>query len=476
MKLIFLMKVRIIFALSCLMILTSVGSVAQTKNHYQADSDKLTAEFHKERRELLRSKMPDSSCAVIFASPERIRSADVDFVYHQNPDFYYLSGLNEPNAMLILWKEFRLVEGVKTNEVIFVQARDASKEKWYGKRLGTSEVISTLGFINAYPSEEFDMMDGLFNGLSKILDTGIPKGLVDDRHSKADLSDLVEAFQLKSSYPTAKHDDYLLGKLLRSMREIKTPEEIKLLQKAADISVKAHVEMMKALKPAMTEYQVEAIGEYFFMKEGAQEPAYPSICGAAENACILHYQTNRRTLNVGDLILLDMGAEYHGYAADITRTLPVNGKFSEQQSKIYQLVLTAQKAAIEACLPGNNFYDPDRVAKKILSDGLINMQVIKSPDELGRYYPHGTSHFLGLDVHDVGTHGTLKAGMLITVEPGLYFPEGSPCDPALWNIGIRIEDDILITEEGFVNLSAALAKEILEIERTMTEKSIFDQN
>ena len=467
----------LVIAFCNLLILLPNNSVAQSSNdNYRSDTDKLTAEFHRQRREVLRSNLPDSSCAIIFAAPERIRSADVDYKYHQNPDFYYLTGLNEPNALLIIWKQFRLVEGVKTNEIIFVQPRNASKEKWYGKRLGTTQVRDLLGITNAYSSEDFDSMQGLFTGLSQILYQGIPKGIVNDRQNKSDLFDLVESFQLKSEYPTAKHDDFLLGKALRSMREIKTPEEIKLLQKAAEISVVAHTEMMKALNPAMTEFKIQAVGEYFFKSMGAEAPAYPSICGAAENSCILHYQTNRRILNDGDLLLLDMGAEYHGYAADITRTLPVNGKFSELQSKIYQLVLDAQKAAIAKCIPGNKFSDPDKAARNILSQGLLKMQIIKTADELDQYFPHGTSHFLGLDVHDVGSQGTLKSGMLITVEPGLYFPEGSPCDPALWNIGIRIEDDILITNDGFINLSGALTREIDEMEKIIKEKSIFEEN
>jgi len=467
---------RFIVALFNILFFLAGESVAKTPENYSSDADRLTAEFHRQRRELLRSKMPDSSCAIIFASPERTRSGDVDYTYHQNPDFYYLTGLNEPNAVVLIWKQFRLIEGVKTNEVIFVQPRNASKEKWYGKRMGTSQAKVSIGFTATYSSEEFNSMEGLFNGLSKILYQGIPNGLVNDRQNKADLFDLVESFQFKSAYPAARHDDYLLGKVVRSMREIKATEEINLLKKAANISVVAHREMMKALKPGMTEYQIQAVGEYFFKSLGAEEPAYPSICGSAENSCILHYQTNRRNLNEGDLLLLDMGAEYHGYAADVTRTLPVAGKFSEQQKKIYQLVLDAQKAAISACIPGNKFMDPDKAARKILSDGLIEMQVIKYPEELSQYFPHGTSHFLGLDVHDVGGYSILQPGMLITVEPGLYFPDDSPCDPSLWNIGIRIEDDILITDDGFLNLSEALEKEIIEIEKIMTEKSIFKQN
>jgi Xaa-Pro aminopeptidase len=460
----------------CFNLLCHSQSIGQTGKNYSSDSDLLPKEFHIERRALLRSILPDSSCAILFSNPERIRSADTYFEYHQDPDFYYLTGLLEPNAVLVIWKNEQSIRGVKTHEVLFVQSLDPSKEQWTGKRIGVKGAGQMLGFSHVFRSEEFDTTKGVYTGLKKILYKGFPKGLVNDRSNHGDLSDLVESFKLNSGYPSALHDDYLLGKILRTFREIKSPQEIELMKRAAEISVHAHLEMMKALQPGMKEFQVEAIGEYFFKAAGARAPAYNSICGGGENSCILHYQTNRRDLNTGDLILIDMGAEYQGYAADITRTLPVSGKFTELQKKIYDLVLRAQLAAIGKCMPGNKFNDPDRAAREILSKGLIDLNVMKEGDDLGLYYPHGTSHYLGLDVHDVGIPGTLKPGMVITVEPGLYFPEGSPCDPALWNIGIRIEDDILITKDAFLNLSAGLPRQTEEIEQIMQEKSIFDQN
>lgn len=449
---------------------------AQQPSDYPNITDRLTNQFHMDRREALRSRLPDNSCAIIFSNPERIRSGDVDFEYHQNPDFFYLTGLEESNSILLIWKENRAIEGIQTHELIFVQPSNKLQEIWTGKTIGVSGAMTELGISLAFSSEDFEMIDGCFNGLSKILYTGFPKGLVNDRKTSSDLSDLVEAFKLKSNYPSSLHDDYALGKILRSMREVKLPEEILLMKKANSISIVAHREMMKAIRPGLTEFQIQAIGEYFFKSQGAESTAYPSICGAAENACVLHYQTNQRKLNDGDLLLLDMGAEYHGYAADVTRTLPVNGKFSDTQKIIYNLVLEAQTAAINECKSGNKFNDPDRMARKILKDGLVKLGILKDTEDLGQYYPHGTSHYLGLDVHDVGTPSTLKAGMVLTVEPGLYFPEGSPCDRAYWNIGIRIEDDILITENGFENLTGSLPRETSEIEEIIKEKSIFEQN
>ncbi len=470
------MDLRIVLriCLLCSAVFFSPPCFSQEPSNYTSNEDILSIKFHRERRDLIRAILPDNSCAIVFSNPEKNRSADIDYEYHQDPDYFYLTGFLEANSVLLIWKEDRLIDGIKMHELIFVQPENQSREQWTGKRLGVQNAVTSLGIANAYSSESFDAKEGLFDGLDKILYKGFPKGLVNDRQNEGDLSDLVESFKLKSNYPSPKHDDYLLGKSLRTLREIKTPEEISLMKRAADISVMAHLEMMKALKPEMKEFQVEAIGEYFFKAAGATEPAYPSICGGGENSCILHYQTNRRTLHDGDLILLDMGAEYHNYAADLTRTLPVNGKFSEAQKKIYDLVLDAQKAGIAACIPGNKFNDPDRAARKILKAGLIKLNILKETDDLNLYYPHGTSHYLGLDVHDAGVPATLKQGMVLTVEPGLYIPEGSPCDPDWWNIGIRIEDDILITNDGHLNLSSALPRETGEIEEIMKEKSIFD--
>jgi Xaa-Pro aminopeptidase len=223
----------------------------------------------------------------------------------------------------------------------------------------------------------------------------------------------------------------------------------------------------------MTEYQAQAIGEYVFKKNGSEYVGYPSICGGGENSCILHYESNRKKLDVNDLLLLDMGAEYHGYSADVTRTLPVSGKFSEEQKKIYQIVLDAQEAGFKQCTPGNEFKSPNRAALEIIKQGLLALEIIKDKNDYMKYFMHGTSHYLGLDVHDAGTHGELKAGNIITVEPGIYIPEGSPCDPKWWNIGIRIEDDVLITETGFENLSARVPRTIEKVEEMMKEKSVL---
>jgi Xaa-Pro aminopeptidase len=213
---------------------------------------------------------------------------------------------------------------------------------------------------------------------------------------------------------------------------------------------------------------VEAKGEYTFHYHGAEDIGYPSICGSAENGCVLHYEKNRRPLSPGDLILLDMGAEYHGYTADITRTLPVSGGFTAEQRAVYDIVLRAQEAGIRACKTGNAFREPHNAAYREVAAGLLELGLITTEKQAKQYFPHSTSHYLGLDVHDPGSYGVLEANQVITVEPGIYIPPGSPCDKKWWNIGIRIEDDILITPDGPENLSGKLPRDPEVIEKLIT--------
>jgi Xaa-Pro aminopeptidase len=223
----------------------------------------------------------------------------------------------------------------------------------------------------------------------------------------------------------------------------------------------------------MTEYQAQALVEFVFMKNGARGPGFPSIVGAGENSCILHYITNRKPLESHDLMVVDIGAEYHGYTADVTRTMPVNGKYSPEQRKIYELVQKAQQAGVEVCKPGVGFREPHKVATEIISKGLVDLGIIKEAQEVRKYFMHGTSHYLGLDVHDPGTYELLEENMVITVEPGIYIAENSDCDPKWWNIGVRIEDDILITATGYENLSTCVPRNISEIEKLMQEKGKY---
>jgi Xaa-Pro aminopeptidase len=446
----------------------------QDLQYYRYESDFLTKEFHKERRESLRKLMPDSSAVILFSAPERHRSNDFDYPYHQDANFYYLAGLTEPDALLLILKNVIHIGSYDSNEFLFLRSRKPEEELWTGRRLGVNGAKQFLGFEASYTNEAFDTLNIPFTGFKKVFYLPLPKGIVDDVKNPSDLFNLVEQFKKKSNYPSDNGDNSQLGSWLAELRQIKQPEEIALIRKAVDISCDGHVEMMKALEPGMTEYQVQAVGEYIFKKRGAEEVGYPSICGGGENSCILHYESNRRTLFSHDLLLLDMGAEFHGYSADVTRTLPVNGKFSNEQKAIYQIVFAAQEAALKECKAGNAFQEPNKAAKTVIKQGLIDLGIIKEGADLRKYFMHGTSHYLGLEVHDMGTYGSLQKGNIITVEPGIYIPEGSPCNPKWWNIGIRIEDDVLILESGYENLSNHAPRTIETIEEEMKQKSKFN--
>jgi Xaa-Pro aminopeptidase len=261
-----------------------------------------------------------------------------------------------------------------------------------------------------------------------------------------------------------------LRAILSDLRMIKTDEEMTLLRRAIDITAEAHRAVMQQVEPGWAEYEIEALVEYTFKKEGAEHPGFPSIVGSGENAVILHYESNRRTTRPGDVVVIDIGAEYHGYTADVTRTVPVDGVYSPEQRAIYELVYRAQEAGIEATRAGSDFGAPHQAAAQVLATGLAELGLIPSPTDaqgLRRFFMHGTSHYLGLDVHDVGSRGPLQPGTVITVEPGLYVPAADDIDPKWWNIGVRIEDDVLVTDGDPVMLSADVPRQIDEVEALM---------
>lgn len=430
------------------------------------DTDRLTADFHKGRRAALRELLPDQSAAVIFANPVRNRANDVDYQYHQDPDFYYLTGYLEPDAVLILFKNLQSTGKSETNEMLFVREKKPSAEIWTGRRLGVDSARVKLGISTVYGNSEFMYADIDFKGMKSVL-VRFPLDPNKSKGEKCDLARLVAQF--KSKTESAKVVEDRLGDLMAILREEKQPEELKLMQKAIDITIEGFVEMIRSVEPGFTEYQAQAIGEYYFKKNGSEYPGYGSICGGGHNGCVLHYVTNRKTLKGDDLLLMDMGAEYHGYTADITRTIPVDGHFSVEEAALYQLVYNAQEAAFEKCGPGNAFRAPHEAAYEVIAKGLVDLGIITERQSAGTYFMHGTSHYLGLDVHDAGTFGTLKANTIITVEPGIYIPEGSPCDSKWWNKGIRIEDDVLVTDRGYKILSSALPRTMEEIEMLMQQ-------
>ncbi|GGK76669.1 aminopeptidase P N-terminal domain-containing protein [Rufibacter glacialis] len=502
-------------------------------------ADFLDKEFHRQRREALRQKLPAHSVAVFFSNPIRNRANDVDFHFHQHPDFYYLTGYRESNAVLLLFSDQHVINGVATEEVLFAQPRNPQAESWTGKRLGEEGVKQHLGLTHALPATAFANFRLDTAAFQQILFLNLPTDLRNDARDRADLYDLVAQFRQKigvapgydfsqqqlyqvirqydaqagervqqevrtqiannpslsnntflknylaakdaparaavvANMPKEKLDLTTLENILNQMREIKTPEELKLLRKAIGMSAIGQVEVMKAMHPAMSETEVQGIHEFVYKKYGAEYEGYPSIVGAGNNGCILHYIDNEKPRLGADLVLMDLGAEYHGYTADVTRTIPANGKFSAAQKQIYELVYAAQEAGFKECKVGNPFNAPNTAAQKVMADGLVKLGIIQKPEEARRYTMHGVSHYLGLDVHDRGTYGPFKSNTVITVEPGIYIPEGSPCDKKWWGIGVRIEDDILITEKGWENLSIGAPRTVKDIEATMAQPSPLD--
>lgn len=424
--------------------------------------------------------MPDNSVAVIFAYPTRTFSNDVEYFYHPNPDMYYFSGYREPHSLLLIFKEEQTDSlGNRFKEMLIVQKKNAQAEQWTGKRLGAEGAKEKLGFTMVYNGEQFKDVNIDFNKFSKILYEELPKDVPDSRWDKSDLFDLIQLFKTKSAMPERmtqqnRFDPRLFSKLTGQLREIKTPEELDLLRKAVEISCQGQNEVMKALRPDMSELEIQGLHEYIHKKYGAEGVGYGSIVGSGENGCVLHYMENTKTKIGGQMLLMDVGAEYHGYTADVTRTVPADGKFSAEERAIYQLVYDAQEAAFKTLKNGSKWSDAGKAAKDVIAEGLLKLGIIKDKSEVGKYFPHGLGHHIGMDVHDRGSYETLQKDMVITIEPGIYIQEGSPCDKKWWSIAVRIEDDLLITETGYELLSHFAPRKIEDIEKMISQKSALD--
>ena len=459
-------------------------------------TDYLSSEFHKNRREALRAKMPKNSVAIFFANAFRNRANDVDSVYHQDPDFYYLTGYKEPHAVLVIFSEDQTNKKGKTyNELLYVQKRNELAEQWTGIRLGVKGAQQKLGFKMVFNGEDFIKKGINFTKFDMVMFDAFKNDFRDNKRNDADLYDLVQAFKKQINYKETTVvtnnqmnvelnqntnsiqekkvtvDNETLTKLMAGLREIKTDDEMVLLKKAVRISAMGQREIMKAMHIGMSEAEIQGIHEYVYKKYGSEYEGYPSIVGAGNNGCVLHYIENNKTKVDNDLVLMDLGAEYHGYTADVTRTIPANGKFNPEQKLIYDIVYNAQEAGIAAAVVGNTARSTDSTARRVVYDGLIALGIAKDDTEAKRYFPHGTSHHIGLDVHDTNLRGRFKPNMVITVEPGIYIPEGSPCDKKWWGIAVRIEDDILITENKPICLSAEAPRKSDEIEVLMKETS-----
>ncbi|HYG03386.1 MAG TPA: aminopeptidase P N-terminal domain-containing protein [Chryseosolibacter sp.] len=465
----------------------TIQAIAQTNDPNLPD-DLLTSDFHQSRRVKLREQLPANSMAVFFANPVRNRSADVDYIYHQDPDFFYLTGYKEPNAVLFIFKEKQTANnGEKYDEIIFVQPRNELYEMWTGRRLGTAGVKERLKLDQAFNNNEFKKYNIDFASFDQILFFDFKNDVRDTKYDSADLYDLISQFKAKVNYPTTSSiavnpeppknnlNTKLLGDIMNNLRGIKTPEEIEMIKKAVKISCVGQMEVMKALKPGMSEREIQGIHEYVFKKYQAEDVGYPSIVGAGNNGCILHYDINYKpNITAKELVLMDLGAEYRGYTADITRTIPVNGTFSPEQKQIYELVLKAQEEARKICKPGTTFEELTMATKVIVNKGLKELGIIQDENKPNRYYPHGCCHHIGLDVHDRGNYEKLEEGMVITIEPGIYIPENANCDKKWWNIAVRIEDDFLITKDGNEHLSVIAPRTVQEIEDIMKLPSPLD--
>jgi Xaa-Pro aminopeptidase len=449
-------------------------------------SDFLSKSFHKDRREKLRAILPDNSVAVFFANPVRNRANDVEYVYHQDPDFYYLTGYKEPDAVLFIFKDNQAAaNGTLYNEILFVQPRNAMREMWTGRRLGEQGVKDLLGIEQAFNNTEFRKYKVDFSKFDKVLFFDFMNDVRDNPRDSSDLYSMIVDFKAKVNYPDKNAtslavepqknnlDTKGLANLMSKLRGIKTPEEIEMIRKAVAISCMGQVEVMKAIKPGMSEREIQGIHEFVFKKYQAEDLGYPSIVGAGHNGCILHYIDNYKpSVTSKELILMDLGAEYHGYTADITRTIPVNGKFSPEQKAIYELALKAQEAAMKICKPGIKRSVLTDTCRAVVNRGLIELGIAK-PGEKHMYFPHGVSHHIGLDVHDRGD-AMIEENNTIVIEPGIYIPENAPCDKKWWGIAVRIEDDFLITKDGYEHLSKIAPRTVKDIEDLMKQSSIFE--
>jgi len=431
----------------------------------------MNTRIHAQHRKQLMRMMGENSIAILPAAPVLLRNRDVEHGFRQDSDFYYLSGFPEPDSVIVL------APGRKQGQyILFCRDRDRKKETWDGRRYGPEGAVEHFGADDAFPiSDMEDILPGLMENCESVYYT-IGLNPEFDKH----VMNCVNNLRSKSRGGTHVPYEFVsLDYLLHDMRLFKHRDELRLMRKAAKISVQAHINTMKACKPGMYEYQLEAELMYQFSRNGAGW-AYPSIVGGGANSCILHYTENDQALNDGDMVLIDAGAEYQGYAADITRTFPVNGRFNIAQREIYELVLEAQNAAINKVKPGNHWNDPHEAAVRVLTRGMLELGLLKGnlkslikESAYSKFYMHRTGHWLGMDVHDVGDYKVdgewrlLEKGMVLTVEPGLYIPAGTRGVKRWWNIGVRIEDDVAVTKDGHDVLSAGLPRSCEEIEAVM---------
>lgn len=428
------------------------------------------------RRRYLLKSVGIGGIAVLSAAPEQQRNSDSQFPYRQSSDFFYFTGFIEPEAVAVF------IPGRKQGEyILFCRDRDPQREQWDGRRVGVMLAPQVLECDDAFPIDDIDeILPGLLEGRNVVHYTFGQSADFD-----GELMSWVNRVHAKTrNWQSTPTEFVALEPLVHEMRVIKSRSEIAQMRRAAQISAQAHVRAMRACTPGMLEYALEAELIYHYRKNNAVH-AFEPIVGGGENGCILHYLENEAELQDGDLVLVDSGAELELYAGDMTRTYPVNGRFSPAQKEVYEIVLAAYYAAIEAVQPGNQFCDPHDAAVEVLTKGLVKLGLLEGrvsslirQGEHRRYYMHRTSHWLGLDVHDVGEYKddkqwrTLEPGMALTIEPGLYIPASPDVPKCYRGIGIRIEDDVVVTKNGHDVISAGAPLSVKDIEATMAKEPL----
>lgn len=428
-------------------------------------------EFQRRRQQLMKM-IGSGSIAIISSSSEKQRNSDVNFPFRQDSDFLYLTGFNEPEAVLVL-----IPEREHGETILFCREKDPKTETWHGRMAGQEGAINDYGADDSFPIEDIDdILPGLLEPCNKVFHI-MGRYPEFDQRIISWVNNLKRGARSGSNVP---NEFVALDHLLHDMRLFKSSQEIKTMREAANISVAAHIRAMQTSASGKFEYEIEAEFSHEFSKNGASH-AYPPIVGGGANGCILHYNENNAKLKNNQLLLIDAGCEINGYASDITRTFPINGKFTKAQKELYDIVLKAQKAAFKQIKPGNHWNDPHDAAVYEITKGLVGLKLLKGKIETliekkayQDFYMHKTGHWLGLDVHDVGDYKVgdqwrlLEPGMTLTVEPGIYIPANSKNVPKkYWDIGIRIEDDVLVTKQGCDVLTEALVTDPDDIETLM---------
>jgi len=426
-------------------------------------------EFARRRKRVMET-MDERSIAIVAAAPVRTRNRDVEYPYRPDSDFYYLTGFPEPEAVAVL------APGRAQGEyLLFCRERDPEMELWTGARAGLEGACETYDADDAFPIGDIDdILPGLMENRERVLYSMGYSPELDQR-----VMGWVNRVRRRARAGVNAPAEFMaLDHVLHEMRLFKSTAELKLMRRAGEVSARAHRRAMRVCRAGLREYQVEAELTHEFVLAGCRSPAYPSIVAAGPNACVLHYTANDAVLRDGELLLIDAGAEHECYASDVTRTFPVSGRFNRAQRDVYALVLAAQRAAIEQVRPGNHWNDPHEAAVRVLTEGLVDLGLLKGrvstlikKERYKKFFMHRTGHWLGMDVHDVGDYRVggqwrlLEPGMVMTVEPGLYIRGGERGVARKWrNIGVRIEDDVLVTRDGHEVLTRSLPKDVDEVE------------